>query len=86
MNEFLSTDSGDFLNELPLQPHELEAVKSYFSGGLGKDTASAAFHRLLANPTWIMGAFANNSGSLKKLTDWIRVGGSNFVRDLSAGI
>ena len=85
-DESLSTGGSSFLSQLPFESHELEAVKSYCSGGPGREAASAACHRVLANPTWIMAALATQSEGMKSLTDWIRLGGSSFVSDLSNGI
>lgn len=86
MNESIAPASGDFLSQLPFTPHEFDSVKNFVIKGTGRDAASAAFHRILSNPTWIITAFAGNSVSMKNLTDWIRLGGSDFVRDLSIGI
>ena len=84
--ESLSTSGSNFLSQLPFESHELGAVKSYFSGGPGRAAASTACHRVLANPIWIMAALATQSEGMKSLTDWIRLGGSSFVSDLSDGI
>lgn len=76
----------ELLRVFPFQPYETEALMNYLRGKQGRDIAMKACHRVLANPTWIMGRFAAPSSDMEGVTAWLRQGSSDFVERVKATI
>ncbi len=69
----------DLLAVLPFEPNEVESLRTYVQGGPGWKVVESACHRILANPTWVMGRFAASPSQMDGVTAWLRQGGSDFV-------
>jgi hypothetical protein len=78
--------TAEILGTLPFEPAEVQALMSYVREGSGRDTVSRAFHRILGDPTWIMGRFAAAPDSLTGIAAWLREGGSKFLQSMEASL
>ena len=86
MEAALPSTARDLLAILPLHPQELDALMTYLRGGQGRNLAIEACHRVLANPTWVMGRFAADPDKMEGVTAWLRQGGSDFVERMNVAI
>jgi hypothetical protein len=76
----------EILTALPLEPAEVQALMSYVRGGAGRDVVNNAFHRIFANPIWIMERFATAPDSLNGIPAWLRQGASKFLQSMEASL
>jgi hypothetical protein len=78
--------TAEIIENAPFEPAELQALMTYVRGGSGRDIVSSAFHRILANPTWIMKRFAADPENLTGITGWLRQGGLKFVENIGKSL